>query len=282
MLTAWREIKLSDGSVIGAGRPFLIAGPCVIESEEHALFLASEIKALTRKVGLPFIFKASFDKANRSSLTSYRGPGIERGLAVLSRIRKEIDVPVLSDIHEAWQAEPASKVLDIIQIPAFLCRQTDLLLAAARTGRPLNVKKGQFMSPEDMVHVVDKIQSTGNEQIILTERGTTFGYHDLVVDLRSIAIMKQWGFPVVVDASHSVQRPGGAGVSSAGNPEFIPVIVRGGIAAGADGLFLEVHEDPSQALSDKQNSLPLNQLRKTLVMATRLWRTMKELDYEKE
>lgn len=282
MLTAWREIKLSDGSVIGGGRPFLIAGPCVIESEEHALFLASEIKALTRKVGLPFIFKASFDKANRSSLTSYRGPGIERGLAVLSRIRKEIDVPVLSDIHEAWQAEPASKVLDIIQIPAFLCRQTDLLLAAARTGRPLNVKKGQFMSPEDMVHVVDKIQSTGNEQIILTERGTTFGYHDLVVDLRSIAIMKQWGFPVVVDASHSVQRPGGAGVSSAGNPEFIPVIVRGGIAAGADGLFLEVHEDPSQALSDKQNSLPLNQLRKTLVMATRLWRTMKELDYEKE
>ncbi len=282
MLTACREIKLSDGLLIGGGRPFLIAGPCVLESETHALFLAREIKTLTEELGLPFIFKASFDKANRSSLASYRGPGIERGLAILSRVRQEIGVPVLSDIHEAWQAEPASKVLDIIQIPAFLCRQTDLLLAAARTGRPLNIKKGQFMSPEDMIHAVDKVRSTGNEQIILTERGTTFGYHDLVVDLRSIAIMKQWGFPVVVDASHSVQRPGGAGVSSAGNPEFIPVIVRGGVAAGADGLFLEVHEDPGRALSDRQNSLPLNQLRKTLVMAMRLWKTIKELDDEEE
>ncbi len=283
MPTDCKEIRLFDGTIIGGRLSlFLIAGPCVIETEEHARFLAREIKNICQDVGLPFVFKASFDKANRSSLHSYRGPGIKPGLEILHRIREEIGVPVLSDIHEAWQAELAADVLDIIQIPAFLCRQTDLLLAAAKTKKPLNVKKGQFMAPEDMAQVIEKIASTGNEQIILTERGTSFGYHDLIVDLRSIAMLKRFGFPVVIDASHSVQRPGAAGTSSAGNPEFIPTIVRGGVAAGADGLFLEVHEAPLKALSDKHNSLQVNKLKDILLVARQLWETVQRCDDEKE
>ncbi len=276
-----RKINLSDGTRIGGGEAlFLIAGPCVLESEEHALFIAREVKRISEEIGLPFIFKASFDKANRSSLASYRGPGLEKGLAILRQVRQEVGVPVLSDIHETWQAELAGQVLDVIQIPAFLCRQTDLLLAAARTGKPVNVKKGQFMAAEDMGHVVEKILSTGNEQIILTERGTTFGYHDLVVDLRSIALMKKLGFPVVIDASHSVQRPGAAGQTSGGQPDFIPVLVRGGIAAGADGLFLEVHEEPSRALSDRHNSLRLKDLSQVLKEAKKIFELVRGFSHD--
>lgn len=278
-----REIKLSKGVTIGGGKSlFLIAGPCVLEAEEHALFLAQEIKNLCQELNLPFIFKASFDKANRSSLKSYRGPGIEQGLAILKKVKEEIGVPVLSDIHEPWQAEVAATVLDVLQIPAFLCRQTDLLVAAARTSKPVNLKKGQFMAPEDMALAIEKVASQGNEQILVTERGTCFGYHDLVVDPRSIAIMKQWGYPVVIDASHSVQKPGGARTRSTGQPEFIPVIARAAVAAGADGLFLEVHEEPSRALSDKDNSLKLDKLKEVLQSTLAIWQTVRGLSHEKE
>lgn len=283
MPTEGKEIKLCDGTTIGGGKSlFVIAGPCVLESEKQALFLAQEIKRVCQQLALPFIFKASFDKANRSSIKSYRGPGIEKGLSILKKVKQEIEVPVLSDIHESWQAEPAAEVLDVLQIPAFLCRQTDLLVAAAKTQKPLNLKKGQFMAPEDMALVIEKAVSHGNEQIILTERGTCFGYHDLVVDMRSIAVMKPWGFPVVIDASHSVQKPGAAGTRSSGCPEFIPIIARAAIAAGADGLFLEVHEDPPRALSDKDNSLPLEKLKEVLLSVKSIWQALRGLDHEKK
>lgn len=283
MLTAGKEIKLSNGTIISGRKSlFVIAGPCVLESEDQALFLAQEIKKVCQQLSVPFIFKASFDKANRSSIKSYRGPGIEKGLSILKKVKQEIGVPLLSDIHESWQAEPAAEVLDILQIPAFLCRQTDLVVGAAKTKKPLNLKKGQFMAPNDMALVIEKAVSNGNEQIILTERGTCFGYHDLVVDVRSIAVMKTWGFPVVIDASHSVQKPGAAGTRSSGCPEFIPVIARAAIAAGADGLFLEVHEDPSKALSDKDNSLKLEKLKEVLLSVKSIWQAVRNLDYEKE
>lgn len=283
MLIEGKEIRLGDGTIIGGKKsPFIIAGPCVLESEKQALFLAREIKRVCQQLALPFIFKASFDKANRSSIKSYRGPGMEKGLSILKNVKQEIGAPVLSDIHESWQAEPAAEVLDILQIPAFLCRQTDLVVAAAKTKKPLNLKKGQFMAPEDMAQVIEKAVSKGNEQIILTERGTCFGYHDLVVDVRSIAVMRQWGFPVVIDASHSVQKPGAAGTRSSGCPEFIPVIARAAIAAGADGLFLEVHEDPSKALSDKDNSLQLEKLNDLLLSVKSIWQAVRGLDHEKK
>jgi 2-dehydro-3-deoxyphosphooctonate aldolase (KDO 8-P synthase) len=233
----------------------LIAGPCVIESEEHALGLAHKIRDLVGE----FIFKASFDKANRSSIASYRGPGIREGLAILSRIRAS-GLPVLTDIHEPGQAEAAAEAVDILQIPAFLCRQTDLLLAAGRTGKIINVKKGQFVAPADMRHVVDKILSTGNDRIVLTERGTCFGYNNLVVDMRGIAIMRSLGVPVIFDATHSVQMPGALGASSGGTPEYIPTLARAATAAGIDGVFIETHEDPAKALSDGANALPLKEL----------------------
>jgi 2-dehydro-3-deoxyphosphooctonate aldolase (KDO 8-P synthase) len=282
MPIACKEIKLPDGTTVGPQSLFLIAGPCVLESEERALFLAREIKKICQELTLPFIFKASFDKANRLSIKSYRGPGIERGLKLLKMIKEETGIPVLSDIHEAWQAEKAAEVVDVIQIPAFLCRQTDLLVAAARTHKPLNIKKGQFMAPEDMALILEKATSQGQDQIMLTERGTCFGYHDLVVDVRSIAIMKQWGFPVVIDASHSVQKPGAAGTSSSGRPEFIPVIARSGVAAGADGLFLEVHDEPAKALSDKDNSLKLENLKELLLSVRAIWQTVRGSGHEKE
>jgi 2-dehydro-3-deoxyphosphooctonate aldolase (KDO 8-P synthase) len=250
-------------AIPGAGSPaglFLIAGPCVIESRVQTLGLAREIAAIAARVGLPFIFKASFDKANRTSVRSFRGPGMSAGLDILREVRESVGVPVLSDVHETSQVERAAEVLDVLQIPAFLCRQTDLVLTAARTGKPLNIKKGQFLAPGDMAHIVDKILSTGNASILLTERGTTFGYHDLVVDMRSIPEMKSLGFPVVFDASHSVQKPGGAGAASGGERRFIPVLARAAVAAGADGLFIEVHDDPNQARSDKDNSLSINDL----------------------
>lgn len=255
--------KFNIDNKVEVGGPhsfFLIAGPCVIESEKHAFFLAGQIKEICSDAGIPYIFKASFDKANRSSFRSFRGPGLETGINILGRIRSELNIPVLSDIHETSQVNKAAEVLDVIQIPAFLCRQTDLILSAAKTNKVINIKKGQFMSPYDMQNVIDKIRSTGNDKIILTERGTSFGYNNLVFDIRSIPIMKTYGFPVVIDATHSVQKPGGMGDSSGGNAEFIPSIAKAGISAGADGLFLEVHDNPSEALSDGPNSFILNEL----------------------
>ncbi|HTR36623.1 MAG TPA: 3-deoxy-8-phosphooctulonate synthase [Bryobacteraceae bacterium] len=241
---------------IGRGQPLvLIAGPCVIESEEHVRFLASEI----RKIAPAFVFKASFDKANRSSLSSYRGPGLKEGIRILAGLRRE-GYPVLTDIHEPAQAETAAEGADVLQIPAFLCRQTDLLIAAGRTGRVVNIKKGQFVSPQDIRNAAEKVASTGNNNIWLTERGSSFGYNNLVVDMRSLPIMRAFGWPVIFDATHSVQIPGGLGHASGGQPEFIPVLARAAVGAGVDGVFLEVHENPERALSDGPNALRLDRL----------------------
>jgi 2-dehydro-3-deoxyphosphooctonate aldolase (KDO 8-P synthase) len=262
------ELLTSRGErfLFGGAPVALIAGPCVIESEDHLHFLAAQIR---RRVG-PFIFKASFDKANRSSLASYRGPGLREGLRMLAGLRRE-GYAVLTDIHEPAQAEPAAEAVDILQIPAFLCRQTDLIVAAARTGRIVNIKKGQFMAPHDMRHAVEKAASTGNDKILLTERGTCFGYNNLVVDMRSLAILRATGCPVVFDATHSVQLPGAAGQASGGQPEFIEVLARAAAAAGIDALFVEVHEAPERALSDGANALRLERLES-------LWRKVQSID----
>jgi 2-dehydro-3-deoxyphosphooctonate aldolase (KDO 8-P synthase) len=241
---------------IGPGQPLaLIAGPCVIESEEHVRFLAGEI----HKIAGPFVFKASFDKANRSSLTSYRGPGMKEGLRILASLRRD-GYTVLTDIHEPAQAEAAAEAADVLQIPAFLCRQTDLLIAAGRTGRVVNIKKGQFVAPQDIRNAADKVASTGNNNIWLTERGSSFGYHNLVVDMRGLQIMREFGWPVIFDATHSVQIPAGLGNASGGQPQFIPTLARAAVAAGVEGVFLEVHEAPERALSDGPNALRLDRL----------------------
>jgi len=271
MHTAQREISIGKKIKVGGSNPlFLIGGPCVIESEEHALFIAGEIKKICEDLGMPYVFKASYDKANRSSLQSFRGPGLEKGLQVLENIKDTLDIPVTSDVHEASHVEKAARVLDVIQIPAFLSRQTDLVVEAARTQKPINIKKGQFLSPYDMKNVVEKVLSQENQNIILTERGTSFGYNNLVFDVRSIPIMKGLGFPVVIDASHSVQKPGGQGTYSGGEAEFISHIAKAGIAVGADGVFLEIHDNPPQALSDSLNSFILNKLHSFLDSLLRL------------
>ena len=239
---------------------FLIGGPCVVESADHAKFMATALKEITSDLGMPFIFKASYDKANRTSVHSYRGPGLRKGLEILSEVREEVGVPVLSDIHEPSHAAPAAKVLDILQIPAFLCRQTDLIVAAAETGKIINIKKGQFVGPHDMKHAVEKARQSGNERVILTERGSSFGYNNLVVDFRSFSIMQGLGCPVVFDITHSLQLPGGQGSASGGQPEFIPNLALAGVAAGVDGVFMEIHDDPSKALSDGPNALNLSLL----------------------
>lgn len=239
-----------------AAELLLIAGPCVIESEEHVHFLAKAI----REIAGDFIFKASFDKANRTSVQSYRGPGLKEGLRILQGVREAVGVEVLTDIHTPDQAGPAGEVVDVIQIPAFLCRQTDLLVEAGRTGKVINIKKGQFVAPQDMIYAVDKVRSTGNNRIVLTERGSSFGYQNLVVDMRGLQIMKDMGVPVVFDATHSVQLPGGAGGSSAGQPQFIEPLARAAVATGVDGVFVEVHDRPEQALSDGSNALKLDKL----------------------
>jgi 2-dehydro-3-deoxyphosphooctonate aldolase (KDO 8-P synthase) len=247
---------LSTLPPIGRGQPLaLIAGPCVIESEEHVRFLAAEI----RKIAGPFIFKASFDKANRSSIESYRGPGAVEGLRILADLKRD-GYTVLTDIHQPSQADMAAEAVDILQIPAFLCRQTDLLIAAGRTGRAVNIKKGQFVSPYDIRNAADKVASTGNNNILLTERGSSFGYNNLVVDMRGLQIMRDFGWPVIFDATHSVQIPGGLGHASGGQPQFIPTLARAAVAAGVDGVFVEVHEDPDRALSDGPNALRLDGL----------------------
>ncbi len=237
---------------------FLIAGPCVLESREHTLALARRLKEVASGLGIPFIFKASFDKANRTALDSYRGPGMEKGLVMLREVKSKLGIPVLSDIHEPAQAEKAAEILDVIQIPAFLCRQTDLIVSASLTGRPLNIKKGQFMAPWDMAHVVKKAEAAGAENLMLTERGVSFGYNNLVVDFKSIPVMKSWGYPVVFDATHSVQLPGGKGSSSGGAPEYIPVLASAAAATGVEGFFFEVHDNPEKAPSDGANSLKVD------------------------
>jgi 2-dehydro-3-deoxyphosphooctonate aldolase (KDO 8-P synthase) len=242
------------------GAFFVIAGPCVIEDEETTLKVAAFLKETGDALDIPIIFKTSYDKANRTSLNSYRGPGLEKGLEIIARVKKETNLPVLSDVHAVSEVNEAAKVLDVIQIPAFLCRQTDLLISAARTGLPINIKKGQFLSPWDMKAAIDKLTSTGNRRILLTERGTSFGYNNLVVDIRSIAIMKGFGFPVVFDATHSVQLPGSSGSCSGGEREFVEHLSRAAIAAGASGLFMEVHPDPDRALCDGPNSIPLEKV----------------------
>lgn len=259
------ETSFHIGNVsIGSGDLFFIAGPCVIESELHALKMAESIASICRDLGLPYIFKASYDKANRTSMKSFRGPGIVDGLRILHKIQQTLKVPVLTDVHEAADVPRVAEVADVIQIPAFLCRQTDLLVAAGKSGRVVNIKKGQFMSPWDMRHAVEKVQAAGGERVFLTERGASFGYNNLVVDMRSLAIMREFA-PVVFDATHSVQLPsagGGDGTAvSGGQPQYIPVLSRAAVAAGVDGVFMEVHDNPAEAKSDGANALPLDKLR---------------------
>ncbi len=252
---------VAGGVPVGDGQPLaLIAGPCVIESESHALAMARAIRERAARCGCGLIFKASFDKANRTSIRSFRGPGLEPGLRILGRIKAECSLPILTDIHEPRQAEPVARVADILQIPAYLSRQTDLLLAAANTGRVVNVKKGQFLAPGDMRHVVEKITSTGHDRLMLTERGSCFGYNNLVVDIRALPILRGLGYPVVLDATHSLQLPGAGDGASAGQPEFIEPLAAAGVAAGVDAVFMEVHDDPAAALSDGPNALALDRL----------------------
>jgi 2-dehydro-3-deoxyphosphooctonate aldolase (KDO 8-P synthase) len=259
-MTTTREIPL--GSLrLGGGNPlFLIAGPCVIESESHARKIGEEVARIAANAGIPYIYKASYDKANRSSVKSFRGPGLKEGLRILGKIKNDLKVLVLTDIHEPSHAAAAAEVCDILQIPAFLSRQTDLLEAAGKTGRIINVKKAQFLSPSEMANVAEKIAATGNTKIILTERGASFGYQNLVVDMRSFPILQKIGYPVVFDVTHSVQLPGERGHASGGQPEFIEPLARAGVAAGVDGIFLETHDNPTAALSDGANALPLSQL----------------------
>ncbi|MDA8413371.1 MAG: 3-deoxy-8-phosphooctulonate synthase [Desulfobacteraceae bacterium] len=255
-----REISIG-GIKIGGNRPLvLIAGPCVIESEEATLRHAERLLTICNGLSLPLIFKASYDKANRTSIGAFRGPGLREGLRILAKVKQSLGLPVLSDIHSIEQVAPAAEVLDVLQIPAFLCRQTDLLIAAARSGRVINVKKGQFLAPWDMKNVAGKLAASGNEDIILTERGVSFGYNNLVVDMRSFPVMRSSGYPVVFDATHSVQLPGGQGESSGGQREFVEYLSRAAVATGIDGIFMEVHEDPDKALCDGPNSIPLSEL----------------------
>ncbi|MEA3489737.1 MAG: 3-deoxy-8-phosphooctulonate synthase [Candidatus Omnitrophota bacterium] len=272
-----RCVKIKD-IVIGKGYPLvLIAGPCVIESAASAVRHAREIKTVAGRLDMPFIFKSSYDKANRSSVDSYRGPGMEKGLEILREIREELGVPVLSDVHSVEEVEPAAEVLDVIQIPAFLCRQTDLILKTASSGKAINVKKGQFMSPHEMENVVEKIESTGNRNILLTERGTTFGYNMMVNDFRAIVIMGETGYPVVYDATHSVQMPGGRGSRSGGESRYVLPLSKAAVAAGCDVLFVEVHEEPSKALSDGPNMLKLDDLEGYLEQIIKIEKAVRQI-----
>jgi 2-dehydro-3-deoxyphosphooctonate aldolase (KDO 8-P synthase) len=259
-----QSIKIGAIGVGDAHQFLLIAGPCVIESRRQSLEIASFLKDITGRLEIPFIFKASYDKANRTSLGAYRGPGQADGLDILAEVKETLQIPVLSDVHRTDEIEAAAKILDVLQIPAFLCRQTDLLLAAGKTGRPINIKKGQFLAPWDVPQIVAKLLSTGNDQFLITERGTSFGYNNLVVDFRGISLMRGHGFPVIFDATHSVQLPGGAGGSSGGQRRFAPVLARAAIAAGADGIFLEVHPEPDNARCDGPNSLQTGELLRLL------------------
>lgn len=249
----------------------LIAGPCVIESEEMVLDIAARMKEITDELNIPYTFKASFDKANRTSIHGFRGPGIEEGLRVLQRVKDCFGIPVCTDIHEPWQADAVAKVCDIIQIPAFLCRQTDLLVAAARTGKCINIKKAQFLAPWDMKNCIEKVRESGNQNVMLCERGTSFGYNTLVVDMTGLRVMKQFGVPVIFDATHSVQKPGGNGTSTGGNREFVEYLAKAAVAVGVDGLFMETHPDPDHAKSDGPNMVPLGEMRSLLVKLQKVY-----------
>lgn len=262
---------------LGGRDVFVMAGPCVIESESHCLFMADQLKRVTASLRVPFIFKASYDKANRTSLQSYRGPGLEEGLRILERVKRDVGVPILTDVHEVNQVAAAREVADVLQIPAFLCRQTDLLVAAGKSGRAVNIKKGQFLAPWDMRQAVEKVTSTGCEHVIITERGTSFGFNNLVVDMRSFPIMRRWGYPVVFDVTHSLQLPGGQGTASGGLSEFIEYLARAGVACGVDGLFMEVHDRPEAALSDGPNALPLPRLAPLLESVKAIHEVVKNL-----
>jgi 2-dehydro-3-deoxyphosphooctonate aldolase (KDO 8-P synthase) len=269
------------GFEVGPDRPFfLIAGPCVIESEGLVMEVAGRMRELTRELGIPYIFKASYDKANRSSKGSFRGPGMEEGLRILSEVRRQLGLPVLTDVHEDTPLAEVASVVDVLQTPAFLCRQTNFIVNAASQGKPVNIKKGQFLSPWEMRNVVDKARSTGNEQVMVCERGFTFGYNNLVADMRSLAVMRDTGCPVVFDATHSVQLPGGQGSASGGQREFVPVLARAAVAAGVAGVFMETHPDPSRALSDGPNAWPLDRMRALLAVLQDIDAAVKSRPYE--
>ena len=259
-----REVKITDTITVGNSEIFLIAGPCVIESEDLVMEVAGKMKEITENQGIKYVFKASFDKANRTSINSFRGPGLEKGLEILSRVKSKYNLPIATDIHEPWQCKEASKVIDILQIPAFLCRQTDLLIAAAETGKAVNIKKGQFLAPWDMKNVIKKFEEVGNPNIMLCERGTTFGYNNLVVDMRALLEMRKLGYPIVFDATHSVQIPGGQGETTGGNREYVYPLMRSAAAIGIDGIFAEVHPDPDNAMSDGPNMLRLDKIEEVL------------------
>lgn len=261
-----REINIANTRLGGNNPLFIIAGPCVIESEDIVFYTAERLKEICRGLGLPLIFKSSYDKANRTSLSSFRGPGIEKGLRILSDVRSRFKIPVISDVHSVEEVKSASQVLDAIQIPAFLSRQTDLILSASCTGKPVNIKKGQFLAPWDVKNIIDKFTSTGNHDLFITERGTSFGYNNLVVDFRGISIMRSFGYPVVFDVTHSLQLPGGQGSSSGGQREFAEPLARAAVAVGADGIFMEVHPDPDKALCDGPNMLPIDNVPDLLKM----------------
>jgi 2-dehydro-3-deoxyphosphooctonate aldolase (KDO 8-P synthase) len=259
-----KEINIAN-TKLGGGNPlFIIAGPCVIESEEIVFYTAKKLKETCRTIGLPLLFKSSYDKANRTSLSSFRGPHLEKGLRILSDVRSKFDIPVISDIHSVEEVKPASEVLDALQVPAFLCRQTDIILSASRTGKPVNVKKGQFLSPWDVKNIVDKFTSTGNHNLFITERGTSFGYNNLIVDFRGLPVIRSLGYPVVFDVTHSLQLPGGEGSCSGGQSEFAEPLARAAVAVGVDGLFMEVHPDPDKALCDGPNMIELDEVEKFL------------------
>jgi 2-dehydro-3-deoxyphosphooctonate aldolase (KDO 8-P synthase) len=268
-------VKIDHIEIGGNGPLVLIAGPCVIESEDQIRKTVEGLKEITSEINIPFIFKSSYDKANRTSIKSYRGPGLEKGLEILEKVKGEFDIPILIDVHRIEEVELVSKVADILQVPAFLCRQTDLIISIARTGKPVNVKKGQFLAPWDMKNVIEKIESTGNKKILLTERGSCFGYNNLVVDMKSLPIMRSFGYPVVFDATHSVQKPGGRGTDTGGEREYVPFLAQAAVATGIDGLFLEVHPDPEEALSDGPNMIRLNKVRELLEKLIRIDRIIK-------
>ena len=259
-----REINIADTKLGGNNPLFIIAGPCVIESEEIAFYTAERLKEICRRVNLPLLFKSSYDKANRTSLSFFRGPGLEKGLRILFDVRNKFNIPVISDIHSVEEVKPASEVLDALQIPAFLCRQTDLILAASKTGKPVNIKKGQFLAPWDVKNIIEKFISTGNQNIFITERGTSFGYNNLVVDFRGLSIMRAFGYPVIFDVTHSLQLPGGQGQSSGGQKEFAEPLARAAVAVGADGIFMEVHLEPDKALCDGPNMIKIDEMEKIL------------------
>ncbi|BDU50660.1 3-deoxy-8-phosphooctulonate synthase [Haliovirga abyssi] len=278
LISKVKEIKISENVKIGGQKHFtLIAGPCVIESEELVLEVAGKIKDITTKLGIDYIFKASFDKANRSSIHSFRGPGVDKGLEILQKVKDKFNIPVITDIHEPWQAEKVAEVADILQIPAFLCRQTDLLIAAAKTGKPISVKKGQFLAPWDMKNVVKKLEESENKNIMLTERGAMFGYNNMVVDMRSLMEMRKFGYPIIFDATHSVQKPGGQGDTTGGDREYVYPLMRAALAIGVDAIFAEVHPDPDNAKSDGPNMLRLDDLEDILIKSLEIDKIIKEL-----